>query len=130
MHPMLNKCAHVAELVDALVLGTSAARRGGSSPSMRTKFFLNIIKAEQPFRAGESGTARAQRPRSECRTTFTPSNRDPNGSPTSNRPQSHFFRNSISGEVHWAIVVLLVDSMGKCSWLWLVPPRWRVAPSL
>lgn len=32
--------AHVAELVDALVLGTSAARRGGSIPSMRTKLKL------------------------------------------------------------------------------------------
>ncbi len=31
------KCADVAELVDALVLGTSAARRGGSSPFVRTK---------------------------------------------------------------------------------------------
>ena len=31
--------AGVAELVDALDLGSSAARRGGSSPSIRTKIF-------------------------------------------------------------------------------------------
>ncbi len=30
--------ADVAELVDALVLGTSAARRGGSSPFIRIRF--------------------------------------------------------------------------------------------
>jgi hypothetical protein len=29
----------MVELVDALVLGTSAARRGGSSPSTRTKYW-------------------------------------------------------------------------------------------
>ncbi len=31
-----NKSAGVAELVDALVLGTSGENRGGSSPSART----------------------------------------------------------------------------------------------
>ena len=31
--------ADVAELVDALVLGTSAVRRGGSSPFVRTSAF-------------------------------------------------------------------------------------------
>ena len=31
--------AHMVELVDTLVLGTSAARCGGSTPSMRTKNF-------------------------------------------------------------------------------------------
>jgi hypothetical protein len=33
--------ADVAELVDALDLGSSAARCGGSSPSIRTQFLLN-----------------------------------------------------------------------------------------
>ena len=34
--------AHMVELVDTLVLGTSAARCGGSTPSMRTKnIFIN-----------------------------------------------------------------------------------------
>ena len=32
--------AHMVELVDTLVLGTSAARCGGSTPSMRTKILL------------------------------------------------------------------------------------------
>ena len=32
--------AHMVELVDTLVLGTSAARCGGSTPSMRT---MNIF---------------------------------------------------------------------------------------
>ncbi|MFM2428628.1 MAG: hypothetical protein RL012_512 [Bacteroidota bacterium] len=31
--------ADVAELVDALDLGSSAARHGGSSPSIRTEFY-------------------------------------------------------------------------------------------
>lgn len=33
--------ADVAELVDALDLGSSAARRGGSSPLIRTKFLAH-----------------------------------------------------------------------------------------
>ena len=33
----VTEIADVAELVDALVLGTSAERRGGSSPFIRTK---------------------------------------------------------------------------------------------
>ena len=33
---VLRGCAQVAELVDALVSGTSAARRGGSSPFLGT----------------------------------------------------------------------------------------------
>ena len=33
---MPDLCAGVAELVDALVLGTSGESRGGSSPSART----------------------------------------------------------------------------------------------
>ena len=32
--------AHMVELVDTLVLGTSAERCGGSTPSMRTKINL------------------------------------------------------------------------------------------
>ncbi len=32
--------AHMVELVDTLVLGTSAVRCGGSTPSMRTKEIL------------------------------------------------------------------------------------------
>ena len=36
--------ARVAELVDALVLGTSAARRESSSLSFRTKFKLGITE--------------------------------------------------------------------------------------
>ena len=35
---LLKKKAGVAELVDALDLGSSAARRGGSSPFTRTSF--------------------------------------------------------------------------------------------
>jgi hypothetical protein len=42
----LIKYAHVAELVDALVLGTSEISRGGSTPSVSTnesyKFRLSI----------------------------------------------------------------------------------------
>ena len=36
--------ADVAELVDALVLGTSVLRRGGSIPSIRTKFHEQKIE--------------------------------------------------------------------------------------
>ena len=36
--PIVHPNAGVAELVDALVLGTSVVRRGGSSPSARTTF--------------------------------------------------------------------------------------------
>jgi hypothetical protein len=35
-----RRMAQVAELVDALVSGTSAARRGGSSPLLGTIHFL------------------------------------------------------------------------------------------
>ena len=35
--------AGVAKLVDAPDLGSGAARRGGSSPSTRTTFYLKII---------------------------------------------------------------------------------------
>ena len=35
----MKRFARVAELVDALDLGSSAARRGGSSPPFRTSFF-------------------------------------------------------------------------------------------
>jgi hypothetical protein len=34
--------ADVAKLVDALDLGSNAARRGGSSPSIRTRFYLLV----------------------------------------------------------------------------------------
>jgi hypothetical protein len=36
--------ADVAKLADALDLGSSAARRGGSSPSIRTILYLNITR--------------------------------------------------------------------------------------
>lgn len=39
-----HKQAGVAKLVDALDLGSSAERRGGSSPSTRTKDFLDPQK--------------------------------------------------------------------------------------
>lgn len=35
----ISWCAGVAELADALDLGSSAARRGGSTPLVRTKFY-------------------------------------------------------------------------------------------
>ena len=38
--------ANVAELVDALDLGSSAARRGGSSPFIRTRLF-SMLAVEQ-----------------------------------------------------------------------------------
>ena len=38
------KCADMAELVDALVLGTSVERRGGSSPSIRTILYSTLFK--------------------------------------------------------------------------------------
>jgi hypothetical protein len=40
VHPAEASQAGVAELVDALVLGTSIARCGGSSPFARTSFAL------------------------------------------------------------------------------------------
>ena len=39
-----HQYAGVAELADALDLGSSAARRGGSTPFTRTKIFRTIIK--------------------------------------------------------------------------------------
>ena len=36
--------AQVAELVDALVSGTSAARRGGSSPLLGTRFAASPVR--------------------------------------------------------------------------------------
>jgi hypothetical protein len=39
--------AGVAELADALDLGSSAARRGGSSPSTRTKLEVGSWKLEK-----------------------------------------------------------------------------------
>ena len=53
--PYLSGTAQVAELVDALVSGTSAARRGGSSPLLGTKsLFLNpsqsgILELPRPW---------------------------------------------------------------------------------
>ena len=38
--------ANVAELVDALDLGSSAARRGGSSPFIRTRLFSMLAVAQ------------------------------------------------------------------------------------
>ena len=35
-----SRCAHLAELVDALVLGTSGLGRGGSSPPVGINVFL------------------------------------------------------------------------------------------
>lgn len=40
--PLRSFYAGVAELVDALDLGSSAARRGGSTPSTRTPFSREI----------------------------------------------------------------------------------------
>ena len=40
----LAACADVAELVDALDLGSSAERRGGSSPFIRTIGFLRQVQ--------------------------------------------------------------------------------------
>jgi hypothetical protein len=39
----LQKIADVAELVDALDLGSSALGRGGSSPFIRTKIYLTAM---------------------------------------------------------------------------------------
>ena len=43
----LRVSADVAELVDALDLGSSAARRGGSSPFIRTTVLCGIISLYQ-----------------------------------------------------------------------------------
>ena len=51
----------MAELVDATDLGSVAARRGGSSPFIRTTYFLSLIQGQHcPPDAGESGTARTK----------------------------------------------------------------------
>jgi hypothetical protein len=39
--PYLSRVAQVAELVDALVSGTSGASRGGSSPLLGTKLAVD-----------------------------------------------------------------------------------------
>ena len=39
-----SHCAGVAELVDALVLGTSGLGRGGSSPFTRTTFWMRVVR--------------------------------------------------------------------------------------
>ena len=49
--------ADVAELVDALDLGSSAERRGGSSPFIRTK--IAVFEARTVASASRSGRARA-----------------------------------------------------------------------
>src|SRR5512140_2338253 len=55
--------AQMAELVDALVSGTSAARRGGSSPLLGTSFldikFCHSSTAVAPRRSPGCGTLRA-----------------------------------------------------------------------
>tara|TARA_R110000868_G_scaffold312942_2_gene573987 strand:+ start:14093 stop:14527 length:435 start_codon:yes stop_codon:yes gene_type:complete len=48
-------CADVAELVDALGLGPSAARRGGSSPSIRTS-----LRSQCELRLGRPNANRAK----------------------------------------------------------------------
>ena len=41
--------AQMAKLVDALVSGTSAARRGGSSPLLGTRYFGKAGQIDRPF---------------------------------------------------------------------------------
>ena len=43
---MLYGFAGVAELVDVLDLGSSAIRRGGSSPSIRTIIYVCVVTVE------------------------------------------------------------------------------------
>ena len=66
------RCAQMAELVDALVSGTSAARRGGSSPLLGTKFTReNPRKSWKNFEFESTADSYAHRDRAICDFTET-----------------------------------------------------------